>query len=132
MAFEKLADFFGMTENSTDDYEEETTDEDSVKTKTSQSKIVALKSKSGRRGVIQVVQPHSYADTKEVAQNLLNDQAVLVNFTQVSPEQMCRITDFLAGTIYAIKGDIRRVDTSVILYTPASFQIDSAGSNFTE
>ncbi|AXX64645.1 MAG: cell division protein SepF [Lactobacillus sp.] len=127
MAFDKLANFFGMND---DEYvgEEEDVSDNEVR----RNNVVSLQPNNHERSEIRVVEPRRYSDAKEIAKDLLNNRAVLVNLKNVNEEQMRRITDFLTGTVFAINGDIRRVDQNVFLYTPTNFQIDNDTDNFTE
>ncbi|RHW46883.1 cell division protein SepF [Bombilactobacillus bombi] len=126
MAFDKLANFFGMND---DEYVGE---EDVSDNEVRRNNVVSLQPNNHERSEIRVVEPRRYSDAKEIAKDLLNNRAVLVNLKNVNEEQMRRITDFLTGTVFAINGDIRRVDQNVFLYTPTNFQIDNDTDNFTE
>ncbi len=50
---------------------------------------------------------------KEVAQNLLNNKAVIINFGRMDDEQARRIVDFITGTVYALNGEIQRVGDKI-------------------
>ncbi|MBA1434351.1 cell division protein SepF [Bombilactobacillus bombi] len=128
MAFDKLANFFGMNDDEDYEPEEPSNDKDPVR----KNNIVAMQPHNAQRSEIKVVDPKRYGDAKEIAKDLLNNRAVLVNLRKVNEEQMRRITDFLTGTVFAINGDVSRVDENVFLYTPANFQIDTETDNFTE
>lgn len=133
MAFDKLANFFGMNDEE-DDYTVAEQPENPNK-EVRKNNVVSINSpqpRTSQRSEIKVIEPRRYADVKEIAKDLLNNRAVLVNLKNVSEEQMRRITDFLTGTVFAINGDIRRVDDHVFLYTPTNFEIDNGTDNFTE
>ena len=75
---------------------------------------------------IAIYQPRVYSDAKVIAKQLLNNKAVIVNFTNVNDQQSKRIVDFLTGAIYAINGEIKRVGDKIFLCTPPKFEIDGS------
>lgn len=128
MAFEKLASFFGLDDDSEISTQKEPTEQSSKN-----NNIVALNAhKVAKQSEIQIARPLSYPDAKKITQELLNQNAVIVNFQQVNDEQMRRIADFLTGAVYALKGDIRQIDERVFLYTPLNFQIDNITMDFND
>lgn len=67
--------------------------------------------------------PKTYSDVKEITDKLLINQAVIVNFTSIDDAQAKRIVDFLTGAVFAINGEIQRVDDAIFLVTPANYTI---------
>ncbi|WP_125605309.1 cell division protein SepF [Lapidilactobacillus bayanensis] len=135
MAFEKLSRFFGMTDE--DDYD--TTDNQPVKIdndsngeklEVASSNVVPMNNntRSVSRKIV-ISEPKIYADAKEISTNLLNNQAVIVNFTQMEEAQSRRVIDFLTGTVFAIKGEIQRVGDQIFLCTPPKFEIEGSISD---
>ena len=55
---------------------------------------------------------------------MLNEQSVLVNFKRIEADQAKRIVDFLAGTTYAIGGDVQKVGEGIFLCTPANVDVE--------
>ncbi|WP_261805741.1 cell division protein SepF [Lapidilactobacillus luobeiensis] len=141
MAFEKLSRFFGITDD--DDYANEGDyDETDYEKKMEQAvpdfkpsgvpagrnaKVVPM-NQAGRNldRKIVIFEPRIYADAKEIATNLLENQAVIVNFSQLEDSQARRIVDFLTGTVFAMKGEIQRVGEQIFLCTPPKFEIEGA------
>ncbi|MCM0598788.1 cell division protein SepF [Periweissella fabalis] len=67
--------------------------------------------------------PKTYSDVKEITDNLLANQAVIVNFSTIDDAQAKRIVDFLTGAVFAINGEIQRVDDAIFLVTPPNYVI---------
>lgn len=80
-----------------------------------------LKTEENRK--IMLFAPKAYADVKEIADKLLGNQAVIVNFTSIDDGQAKRIVDFLTGAVFAINGEIQRVDDAIFLVTPPNYVI---------
>ncbi|MCH4058226.1 cell division protein SepF [Lapidilactobacillus gannanensis] len=132
MAFEKLSHFFGISDEDEYDeaeYQSEANDESTPVAPTTNStatgNVVAM-NQAGRNVARKIIifEPRIYADAKDIATNLLNNQAVIVNFTQLDDSQARRIVDFLTGTVFALKGEIQRVGDQIFLCTPPKFEIE--------
>jgi cell division inhibitor SepF len=78
---------------------------------------------------IELYEPRIYSDAKEVGRNLLDNTAVLVNFTHLDASDAKRIVDFLTGLVFAINGEIKRVGDQIFLVTPANFEVSGALAN---
>lgn len=79
---------------------------------------------SVRQAKITILEPRVYSEVQEIADILLKDQSVVLNFVRMDEEQAKRIVDFLTGTVYALGGDIQRVGNEIFLCTPENVSID--------
>ncbi len=73
---------------------------------------------------IVVFEPRVYSEVQEVADLLMANESVILNFNRIEEDQAKRIVDFLTGTIYAISGDIQRIGDEIFLCTPPNVEID--------
>ncbi|MBD7894289.1 cell division protein SepF [Limosilactobacillus sp. Sa3CUN2] len=89
----------------------------------SDNKVVSMNSIRQRSSKIALYEPRLYADVKQIADQLLNDRAVIVNFSQMDSKVASRIVDFLNGTVFAISGDIKRIGKEIFLCTPKNFEV---------
>ena len=80
--------------------------------------------KKTEKASIHVIEPRVYSEVEQIADNLLKNQSVLLNFKRIDSEQAKRIVDFLTGTVYAIGGDIQRVGDEIFLCTPSSVDVE--------
>ncbi|WP_416151030.1 cell division protein SepF [Salipaludibacillus sp. HK11] len=87
--------------------------------------IVSLSSVQSQAKVI-LLEPHSYDEVQEIADQLKNRKAVVINLQRISRDQAKRIVDFLSGTVYAIGGDIQKLGNCIFLCTPDN--VDVTGS----
>ncbi|WP_338984629.1 cell division protein SepF [Spiroplasma endosymbiont of Diplazon laetatorius] len=60
--------------------------------------------------------PHSYDDTKQIADCLLRFKNVTVKLTEIEREEKKRLIDFLTGVMYALEGDYKKIDTGVYYF----------------
>lgn len=127
MALEKLGRFFGISDDDElvdEGYTEESEENSSSNTESNNSKIVSINSGMTATSKIVLYEPRVYADAKEVAQNLLNNKAIIINFSRMDDESSRRIVDFVTGTVYALNGEIQRVGDKIFLATPPKFETD--------
>ncbi|KKI93725.1 cell division protein SepF [Bacillus sp. SA1-12] len=87
--------------------------------------VVSLQSVQKSSKVI-LCEPRVYAEAQEIADQLKNRRAVVVNLQSIQRDQAKRIVDFLSGTVYAIGGDIQRIGMNIFLCTPDN--VDVSGS----
>ncbi|MBQ9365752.1 MAG: cell division protein SepF [Schwartzia sp.] len=80
-----------------------------------------------------VIEPQSFDDVQQIADSLKEKKPVVVNFERTDAEDAKRIIDFLSGTVYSLKGDIKKVGHNVFLCAPnnvnVSFTKDHATGN---
>lgn len=112
-----------------EEMEEENVEEPSPKQrsdkKQEQGNVVSLKSaKSSSKMVLS--EPSSYNEAQDIADQLVNRRAVVINLQRVDHHQAKRIVDFLSGTVYAIGGDIQKLGTQTFLCTPDNVEISGS------
>jgi cell division inhibitor SepF len=91
--------------------------------------VVSLQSIQKSSKVV-LVEPRVYAEAQDIADQLKNRKAVVVNLQRIERDQARRIVDFLSGTVYAIGGDIQKVGTDIFLCTPDNVEVSGSISEF--
>lgn len=91
--------------------------------------LVSLQSAAKSSKVI-LAEPRVYAEAQDIAENLKNKRAVVVNLQRIEKDQGLRIIDFLSGTVYALGGDIQRIGTDIFLCVPDTVEVDGAISDY--
>ncbi|MEJ6348327.1 cell division protein SepF [Holzapfeliella sp. He02] len=128
MAFEKFEKFFGFgdedIEQETYDYEKENDYQQNETTNTKRDNVVPLNSDKKPSNKIFLFEPRVYSDAKNVAEQVLNNGACIINFSRMEDDQAKRVVDFLTGTVYSLNGKIERVGDKIFLATPPKFEID--------
>ena len=132
MAFDKLGRFFGISNDDEDELEKEeyaTSNKDNNENlplnSVSRDNVVWIKSGlNSAKSKIVLYEPRVYSDAKDVAQNLLNNKAVVINFSRMEDSSARRIVDFITGTVYALNGEIQRIGDKIFLATPPKFVTD--------
>lgn len=133
MAFDKLGKFFGISDDddaSARDYQEDNREDgvnnEQVPANTlNRNNVVSIKAgMNSAKSQIVLYEPRVYSDAKEVAQNLLQNKAVVINFSRMEDSSARRIVDFITGTVYALNGEIQRIGDKIFLATPPKFVTD--------
>lgn len=95
--------------------------------KQDKTNVVSLSSvQQNNSSKVILLEPHSFDEVQEIADELKNRKAVVINLQRLPREQAKRIVDFLSGTVYAIGGDIQKLGTHIFLCTPEN--VDVSGS----
>lgn len=119
-----LNNFFGMNEDPDEEqYYEDSTPQNSVSTERGKKVVPINSSRQSETSKISLFEPRLYSDVKEIATQLLNNRAIIVNFTQMDNEAAKRVVDFLNGTVYAVDGAIERVGDQIFLCTPHNYEV---------
>ena len=118
MASKLLKSLFGDADQPSDEYY----GDDSVQP-VDNNNVVPMNQSRSRTSQISLYEPRLYADVKQIATQLLNNRAVIVNFSEMDPKVAGRIVDFLNGTVFAIDGDIKRIGKEIFLCTPKNFEV---------
>ncbi|HLR22977.1 MAG TPA: cell division protein SepF [Pseudogracilibacillus sp.] len=123
---DKFKNFFNMEEEY--EYVEEYTEDPSTQAQPSTKKekgknVVNLSAIQQPVSKVMLCEPTSYNEVQEIADNLLNKRAVVINMQRVDHSQAKRIVDFLSGTVYAVKGDIQKLGAGTFLCTPDNIDV---------
>lgn len=93
--------------------------------------VVAINQKQAlQKPQITIVEPRLYSEAQEVADYLLANQTIILNFRRMEKEQAMKLLDFMMGVTYSIKGDIQRLDEEMFICTPQSVTLN--GSDLSE
>jgi cell division inhibitor SepF len=74
---------------------------------------------------VKFIKPEKYADGKRIADLLMQHKTVVVNFDDTNKEIIRKLLDFMAGTIYTIKGDFKQISEKTFIATPPNAKISA-------
>lgn len=105
--------------------------ENSKRRKSGGENVVAINQKKAlQKPQITIVEPRLYSEVQEVADYILGNESVILNFRRMDKQQATKMIDFLMGVTYAVKGDIQRLDEELFICTPQSVKVN--GSDLSE
>src|SRR5690625_5953884 len=124
----KITKFYTMD----DEYEYEYMEEpEAVEAATNQNaqksqnmgNVVNLASVQQSTSKVVLCEPRTYTEAQEIADNIVNRRAVVINLQRVDHQQAKRIVDFLSGTVYAVNGNIQKLGTETFLCAPDNVDV---------
>lgn len=121
----KLKSLFSVDEEYEYEYVEEDVElPDAPTNQQNDSKnVVSLTSMKQPTSKVVLCEPRTYNEAQEIADNIVNRRAVVINLERVDHVQAKRIVDFLSGTVYAVNGDIQKLGEQTFLCTPDNVEI---------
>lgn len=76
---------------------------------------------------MKIYAPTKFDDqVKQIADDLLKHNAVIVNFEGVNESEQQRIGDFIIGAVYTIDGQAEMVSSKIVLYVPKGIEYENA------
>ena len=140
MAFSKIGKFFGVANDEDEMLDDEYSEDQQLNNEDNYSagavdrdNVVSIKSgMNAAKSKIVLYEPRVYSDAKDVAQNLLNNKAVIINFSRMEDASARRVVDFITGTVYALNGEIQRIGDKIFLATPPKFVTNGKISNLVD
>lgn len=96
----------------------------------SSPKVVPMSARSERANV-QIFAPSSYDEARRAAEMIMNRKVVILNVSKMrDSDEAVRVVDFLSGTVYGLRGNIRKIDSGIFVAAPNG--IDISGDNIKE
>ncbi|MGB7414922.1 MAG: cell division protein SepF [Thermosynechococcaceae cyanobacterium] len=84
---------------------------------------------SGMTGyTVLVLKPTSFSDADNAIAALKAGQVLLLNFSRLQAPSMQRVTDYIAGSTYALAGQKVEVGNGIYLFTPPAINITVGSS----
>lgn len=72
------------------------------------------------------MEPRLYSEVRDIADVILADESVVLNFRRMDKDQAKKVIDFLMGITYAVRGDIQRIGDDIFLCTPDGIEIEGS------
>jgi len=121
----KLKSLFSVDDEYEYEYVEEEIDatQASKLRKNDAQNVVSLTSMKQPTSKVVLCEPRTYNEAQEIADNIVNRRAVVINLERVDHIQAKRIVDFLSGTVYAVNGDIQKLGAQTFLCTPDNIEV---------
>ncbi|MCC8170118.1 MAG: cell division protein SepF [Oscillospiraceae bacterium] len=92
------------------------------------SKVVPLNSVNQSR--VRIIKPENFDASTKVADEVKGGRMVIFDVGMLDADEARRIVDFVAGAVYGVSGNIRRVSGGIFVAAPRN--IDITGDNIKE
>ena len=126
---DSFRNFFGLDDeiepvddySPSNEYESEATHRPMIQPR---GKVIPMgKRQANQKSSIHIIEPRGYSESERIVDYLLNNESVLLNFQRMEHDQAVKVIDFVAGSVYAISGDIKQVGEGIFLCTPHDVEI---------
>lgn len=68
--------------------------------------------------------PIDRTELAEIAQDLMQDKVVILNLDNINKMEIRRYLDFLQGTIFALRGEIKKLSDDTYMFIPGKVDIN--------
>lgn len=111
--------------NYQDDYDDEFEDEYEERFDISNRfKSAGAGRREGKEAMqVSLLRAESIEDSKEICDQLLMGNAVVINMEKASGDQKSRIIDFIAGAVYGVNGMILPVSQAIFMAAPENIEL---------
>ena len=72
-----------------------------------------------------VMEPVNFNESQKVADYLKNSQPVVLNFEKTDPQVKKRMSDCIAGVLYALNGSLKPIGKNILVCAPRHVDIDA-------
>ncbi|HIT84695.1 MAG TPA: cell division protein SepF [Candidatus Ornithomonoglobus intestinigallinarum] len=113
-----------------DRYEDEQEEEEPRARRRRTSKVIPITARNEDANV-QIIKPATFDDARKASEVLMRDQVVVFDVTGMrDSEEALRVVDFVSGTVFGLRGNIRKINTGIFIAAPR--HIDISGDNIKE
>lgn len=92
------------------------------------SNVIGMPGLSASVAEVALMEPRSFDEMPRAIQALRERKTVILNLTNMEPDQAQRAVDFVAGGTFAIDGHQERVGESIFLFAPSCVTVTTAGN----
>lgn len=82
-----------------------------------------LNTSTGSKQQVVLTRPESFNDAPEIAANLRNKKAVVLNLEGVDKSLARRVVDFLSGCTYSLDGSVKKVSQATYMFCPYNMEV---------
>ena len=87
------------------------------------SRVTPMQKRADRSRELRVVKPTNMEDTRNIADVLLANGAVILNLEALDVEVAQRVIDFSSGVCYTLNGSLQQVSSYIFVLTPKNIGI---------
>ncbi len=84
------------------------------------NKVVNL---HGGQTKVHIIKPNTFDEAPQISDSLKANKIVVVNTSGLEPRTAQRLLDFIAGSTYALGGDLQEVENGVYVLSPSTVEV---------
>lgn len=70
-----------------------------------------------------IFKPISFEEVKDITDEVKNRRAAIVNLERLDRETAKRVLDFMAGSIYALNGTVKKIGPGIFIFAPDNIDV---------
>lgn len=116
-----------------DDYEMEEYEEEEVETPKESYSVLGRRKEQkeankvvnlhGSQTKVHIIKPNTFDEAPQISDSLKANKIVVVNTSGLEPRTAQRLLDFIAGSTYALGGDLQEVENGVYVLSPSTVEV---------
>lgn len=72
---------------------------------------------------VHIIKPNTFDEAPQISDSLKANKIVVVNTSGLEPRTAQRLLDFIAGSTYALGGDLQEVENGVYVLSPSTVEV---------
>ncbi|WP_019132444.1 cell division protein SepF [Peptoniphilus obesi] len=128
---DKMKNIFGFSDYDEDEYgyiEDDIYENEDERQDETPARATKVKKVSNRLSaadmIISVHEPLSYEESPKIVDDLRANKSIVLNFEQLDLDVKRQIFDFVSGALYALDGNIQKVNKDIFILAPENVAID--------
>lgn len=128
---DKMKNIFGFSDYDEDEYgyiEDDIYENEDERQDETPARATKVKKVSNRISaadmIISVHEPLSYEESPKIVDDLRANKSIVLNFEQLDLDVKRQIFDFVSGALYALDGNIQKVNKDIFILAPENVAID--------
>ena len=116
-----------------DDYDQEEYEEEEMETpkesysvlgrRREQKEVNKVVNLHGGQTKVHIIKPNTFDEAPQISDSLKANKIVVVNTSGLEPRTAQRLLDFIAGSTYALCGDLQEVENGVYVLSPSTVEV---------
>ena len=128
---DKMKNIFGFSDYDEEEYgyiEDDIYENEDERQDETPARATKVKKVSNRLSaadmIISVHEPLSYEESPKIVDDLRANKSIVLNFEQLDLDVKRQIFDFVSGALYALDGNIQKVNKDIFILAPENVAID--------
>lgn len=128
---DKMKNIFGFSDYDEDEYgyiEDDIYENEDERQDETPARATKVRKVSNRLSaadmIISVHEPLSYEESPKIVDDLRANKSIVLNFEQLDLDVKRQIFDFVSGALYALDGNIQKVNKDIFILAPENVAID--------
>lgn len=76
-----------------------------------------------------IFKPQFFEEVREITDEVKNRRAAIVNLERMDKENAKRVLDFMAGSIYALNGTVKKVGAGIFIFAPDNIDVSGVDAD---